>query len=114
VESALGARRLAASGAAGLLAARALAGAGPLLGLAPLGLALGWAGLLAFVRLRHEPALGVRLRSALGGSLWLAPLLAVHALAAGVPARAAAGAALAGALVAPLLLRRWAGALRPH
>ena len=113
-EAALGAVRLALCGAAALLAARICAAGGATLALAPLALALGWAGLLAFVRLRHEPTLGVRTRSALGGSLWLAPLLVVHALAAGVPARALAAAALAGVLVAPPLLRRWPGSLPPH
>jgi len=107
VEPVLGAARLFAGGGAALLAAFASAAGGVALANAPLAVALGWAAQLVFVRLRREPALGVRTRSALDGGLLLVPVLIAHALGAGVEARALAAAALAAALLAPLLVRRW-------
>jgi hypothetical protein len=77
------------------------------LALAPLALALGWAALAAVARLGRGAALSVRAKSALDASLLLGPLVAAHALALGTGTRAFAAAALAGALGAPLLLRRW-------
>jgi hypothetical protein len=101
----LGALRTLASGAVGLATA-ALAGGAPLgLGSAALALALGWAGSLVFVRLRHERVLGVRSRSALDAGAPLAAALLAHALAVAPSVGAPLLAALAGFAVAPLLLR---------
>jgi hypothetical protein len=101
----LGARRTLASGAAALGLA-ALAPGAPLgLGSAALALALGWAGSLAFVRLRRERVLGVRTRSAIDGSVPLVLALALHASLRAPSLAAPLLAALGGFAVAPLLLR---------
>jgi len=102
----LGARRVLASGVVALLAAGAVAPVEGWPALAPLALALGWAGLLAVVRLRREPELGVRFRNALDMGALLAFALALRGWAVGGGA-ALALAALAGALVAPVVLRDW-------
>ncbi len=102
----LGARRVLVSGAFALLAAGVAAPSGISSVLAPLAPALGWASLLCFLRLRRESVLSVRARSACDGGLLLALAIVLHALSvAGVVP--VAGAALAGLLVAPLLLTRW-------
>ena len=113
-EPPLGALRLAASGGVALLAARLFGAADGCLALAPAALALGWAALVVFARLRREARLGVRARSALDGGLLLAVGLAAHALGAGAAAPALAAGAFAAALAAPLLLRRWPGGTEPH
>jgi hypothetical protein len=114
-EPVLGALRLLAAGAVALGAASlAVQGVAGSAALAPLALALGWAALAAVARLRRADVLSVRARSALDAGLLLAPLLAAHALSTGGPAaRAFAASALAGALAAPLLLRRWPDGARP-
>jgi hypothetical protein len=106
-EPALGPLRLLACGGVALVAAGIAAQGAAGLALAPLALALGWAALAAVARLRRGALLSVRARSALDAGLLLAPLVAAHALALGAGARAFAAAALAGALTAPPLLRRW-------
>jgi hypothetical protein len=113
-EPVLGAVRLAASGAAALALTRLLAAGVPALALVPLSLALGWLALIALARLRREPWLGVRARSALEGGMLIAPLALVQALADGVAPGAQLAAALAAALLAPLLLRRWPEGMPPH
>jgi len=113
-EPSFGAVRLAASGGVALLAAFAVAPGGAGLALAPLTLAFGWAALLACARLCRDFALSVRTRSACEGGLLLLPVLAAHAFGAGAPGRALTAAALAAALVASLLLRRWPGGTGPH
>jgi hypothetical protein len=110
----LGALRVLATGAVALLAAGAVAPAEQWLALAPLALALGWAGLLAVVRLRREPELSVRFRSALDAGALLALVLGVRALAVGESLAALTLAALAGVLFAPLVLRGWPGGARPR
>jgi hypothetical protein len=118
VEPVLGAVRLFAAGGAALLAAFALGDVPSAVAFTnvplavsftnvPLIVSFGWAAPLVFVRLRREPVLGVRTRSALDGGLLLVPLLIAHALGAGVEVRALAAATLAAALLARLLLRRW-------
>ena len=101
----LGAVRALASGAAAACAAALLAPAGALVSLAPLAVALGWAGTLAVLRLSREPLLGVRLHGALDAGAPLGLALVLHALGFGAAPLALLGAALAGALVAPLALR---------
>jgi hypothetical protein len=115
-EPVLGALRLLACAAVALAAAGLAAqGAAGGLTLAPLAVALGWAALGAVARLRRSAVLGVRARTTLDAVLLLGPLAAAHALASGgAAARALAAAALAGALVAPLLLRRWPEGAQPH
>ena len=103
----LGATRTLASGAAALLAASALPGEGSGLALAPLALALGWAGSLAFARLRREPVLGVRFRSALDSGAVLVVALAAHALWLASGGAGLLFAGLAGYGIGPLLLRGW-------
>jgi hypothetical protein len=103
----LGSLRTLASGAAALLAASALPGHPIGLTLAPLALALGWAGSLVFARLRREPVLGVRFRSALDSGALLVVALAAHALSLASGGAALTLAGLAGFAVAPLLLRGW-------
>jgi len=102
----LGAWRVLASGAAAWLAASA-ATASPWRALAPLAFALGWAGLLAAVRMLREPELSVRFRSALDGGVLLSLAVAAHALSLHAPPLGLASAALGGALVALLTLRHW-------
>lgn len=111
----LGAWRVLASGAAAWLAASA-ASASPWRALAPLAVALGWAGLLAAVRMFHEPELSVRCRSALDGGALLSLAVAAHALGLGAAPLGVAAAALAGALVASRTLRHWPEGTgpRPH
>jgi hypothetical protein len=101
----LGAVRALASGAAAAGTAALLAPAGALVSLAPLAVALGWAGTLSVLRLSREPLLGVRLRSALDAGAPLGLALVLHALGFGAAPLALLAAALAGALVAPLVLR---------
>ena len=113
-EPPLGALRLAASGGVALGAAHLVGAADGWLALAPGAIALGWAALLLVARLRREPLLGVRARSALDGGLLLAVGLAAHTLGAGPAARAPVAGAFAAALLAPLLLRRWPGGTEPH
>lgn len=102
----LGSLRTLASGAAALLAASALPGDAIGLALAPLAPALGWAGLLVFARLRREPVLGVRFRSALDGGALLVVALGAHALSLASGAGLLL-AGLAGFGIGPLLLRGW-------
>jgi hypothetical protein len=106
VEPWLGAVRAFVSGAAGWLAAASASGR-PWLALVPLGVTLGWIGFLAVVRVWRETALSVRLRCALDASALFAFAAVAHALATGAPPLAVAAAVLAGALVAPIVLRRW-------
>lgn len=103
----LGALRTLASGAAALLVASALLGDGIGLALAPLAPALGWAGSLVFARLRREPVLGVRCRSALDSGALLLVALAAHALSLASGGAGLLLAGLAGFGIAPLLLRGW-------
>ena len=103
----LGALRTLASGVAALLAASALPGEPSGLALAPLALALGWAGSLAFARLCRERVLGVRFRSALDTGALLGLALAAHALSVASGGAALLLAGLAGFAIAPLLLRGW-------
>jgi len=103
----LGSLRTLASGAAALLAASALPGDGIGLVLAPLAPALGWAGVLAFARLRREPVLGVRFRSALDGGALLVVALGAHALSLASGGAGLLLAGLAGFGIGPLLLRGW-------
>jgi hypothetical protein len=66
-------------------------------------------------RLRRAGALSVRARTTLDAALLFGPLAAAHALSSGgAVGRAFAAAALAGALVAPLLLRRWPDGAERH
>ncbi len=101
----LGRLRVFASGGAALLVASVLPPSAAWLELAPLALALGLAGSLVFVRLRREHALSVRVRSALDGSVLLVLVLVAYGLV--TVGGVALLAALAGCLVAPLVLRHW-------
>ena len=103
----LGSLRALASGALALLVASVGASGGIGFALAPLALALGWAGALAFTRLRREAVLGVRFRSALDGGALLGLALVAHALASAPGGAGLLFAGLAGFSVAPLLLRGW-------
>ena len=103
----LGSLRTLASGVVALLAASVLPGVEVGLTLAPLALALGWAGSLVFARLRREPVLGVRFRSALDSGALLVVALAAHAVSLGSGRTGLWCAGLAGFGIAPLLLRGW-------
>ena len=103
----LGALRIFASGSAALLAASAWPAQPGELALAPLVLAFGWAGSLAFSRLFREHGLGVRFRSALDTGALLAVALVAHAFSVATEGGGLLLAGLAGFAVAPLLLRGW-------
>jgi hypothetical protein len=103
----LGATRTFVSGALALLTASALSGDGIGLALAPLAPALGWAGSLVFARLRREPVLGVRFRSALDSAALLVVALGAHALSLASGSAALLLAGLVGFGIGPLLLRGW-------
>jgi hypothetical protein len=109
----LGPLRLLASAGAGALAAGVLTAGSLALAGVPLALGLGLAGTLGFARLRREPTLSVRFRSALEAAAPLVLAVVAHALATGLGA-AALGAGLAGALLAPLLLRPERASARLH
>jgi hypothetical protein len=111
-EPVLGPWRLLACGAVALAGACVAAPDAAGIAQIPLALALGWAALAAAARIRRGARLGVRARSVLDAALLLGPLVAAHALS--LDMRAFAAAALAGALSAALLLRRWPDAAPPH
>jgi hypothetical protein len=108
LERFVGALRLLASGVLGLVAAWAFGA--ELRGDAPLVLAAGWLGLLGFARLRREPLLPVRARSAFELAGLLALALALPSLAAGPSLLGLAAALGAGFAAAKLVLRGWPSA----